>query len=43
MDSLGSGQGLMVGSCGYGNKLSGSIKGEQFLDYLIKYFHEKVS
>jgi hypothetical protein len=34
LDSSGSGQGLVAGSCEHGNEPSGSIKGGEFLHYL---------
>jgi len=37
LDSSGSGQGLVVGSCEHGNEPSGSIKGRQILDQLSDY------
>jgi hypothetical protein len=37
LDSSGSGQGPVVGSCEHGNYPSGSIKGGEFLDYVSDY------
>ena len=34
LDRIGSEQGQVVGTCECGNELSGSIKCEEFLDYL---------
>jgi hypothetical protein len=34
LDSFGSGQGSVAGSCEYGSELSGSIKGRELLDSL---------
>jgi hypothetical protein len=34
LDSSGSGQGQVVGACECDNKLPGSVKGREFLDYL---------
>jgi len=34
LDSSGSGLGPVAGSCKYGNELSGSTKGREFLDQL---------
>jgi hypothetical protein len=37
MDSTGSGQGPVAGSCKYGNELLGSIKCGEFLDQLSNF------
>jgi hypothetical protein len=37
LDSSGSGQGRVVGSCEHGNGTSGFIKGGEFFDWLIDY------
>jgi hypothetical protein len=37
LDSSGCGYEPVVDSCEHGNKLSGSIKGEEFLDKLSNY------
>jgi hypothetical protein len=34
LDFSGSGWALVAGTCGHGNERSGSIKGEEFLEYL---------
>jgi hypothetical protein len=37
MNSSGSEQGSLVGCCEYGNELSGSTKGVEFLEYMRKH------
>jgi hypothetical protein len=37
INSFGSGQGPLAGSCEHGNEPSGSIKGEKFVGYLRDY------
>jgi hypothetical protein len=34
LDAYGSKQGIVMGSCGYGNETSGFVRGGEFLDQL---------